>query len=97
MALGDSTVEGVGASSAAANYVGRLHARLRVVYPTAQVVNLGVGGATSADVLRRQLDRAIALRPRLITLSIGPNDITTRVPVAEYERNLDVILGRPPS
>ena len=94
VALGDSTVEGVGASSAAANYVGRLHARLRAVYPTARVVNLGVGGATSVDVLRRQLDRAIELRPHLVTLSIGPNDITTRVPVAKYERNLDVILGR---
>lgn len=94
VALGDSTVEGVGASSAAANYVGQLHERLRAVYPTADVVNLGVGGATSADVLRRQLERAIGLRPQLVTLSIGPNDITTRVPVAEYERNLDAILGR---
>jgi len=94
VALGDSTVEGVGATRADFNYVSRLHERLRTVYPTARVVNLGAGGATSADVLRRQLDRAIALRPHLVTLSIGPNDITTRVPVAAYERNLDSILGR---
>src|SRR5206468_3308361 len=94
VALGDSTVEGVGATSPDRNYVSRLHERLRAVYPTARVVNLGAGGATSADVLRRQLDRAIELRPHLVTLSIGPNDITTRVPVAAYERNLDTILGR---
>ena len=94
VALGDSTVEGVGATSPDVNYVSRLYERLRTVYPTARVVNLGAGGATSADVLRRQLDRAIALRPYLVTLSIGPNDITTRVPVAAYERNLDSILGR---
>ena len=94
VALGDSTVEGVGATRADFNYVNRLHGRLRAVYPEARVANLGVGGATSADVLRRQLARAIELRPHLITLSIGPNDITTRVPLTTYERNLDAILGR---
>jgi len=94
VALGDSTVEGIGATSPDRNYVSRLHERLRAVYPSARVVNLGAGGATSADVLLRQLDRAIGLRPHLVTLSIGPNDITTRVPVATYEKNLETILGR---
>ena len=94
VALGDSTVEGVGATSPERNYVSQLHERLRTVYPHARVANLGVGGATSADVLRRQLDRAIELRPNLVTLSIGPNDITTRVPVGAYEKNVDTILGR---
>jgi lysophospholipase L1-like esterase len=94
VALGDSTVEGVGATSPGRNFVSRLHERLRARYPNARVVNLGAGGATSADVLLRQLDRAIGLRPHLVTLSIGPNDITTRVPVATYEKNLETILGR---
>jgi acyl-CoA thioesterase I len=94
VALGDSTVEGVGATSRARNYVSRLHERLRAVYPAARVTNLGVGGATSADVRTRQLDRAIELRPDLVTLAIGPNDITTEVPLAAYEQNLEMILGR---
>ena len=94
VALGDSTVEGVGATSPSRNYVSRLHERLLAVYPKARVTNLGVGGATSADVLRRQLDRAVRLRPHLVTLSIGPNDITTGVAVETYEANLGVILGR---
>jgi len=94
VALGDSTVEGVGASRPEANYVSRLHARLRAVYPNARFVNLGVGGATSADVLTRQLDRAIARQPELVTLSVGPNDITGRVPLADYARNMQTILGR---
>jgi acyl-CoA thioesterase I len=93
-ALGDSTVEGVGATRPDRNYVSRLHERLRAVYPNARVSNLGVGGATSADVLRRQLDRAIEQRPQLVTLSIGPNDITTRVAARAYESNIDTILGR---
>jgi lysophospholipase L1-like esterase len=94
VALGDSTVEGIGASRPSANYVSRLHTRLRAVYPRAGVVNLGVGGATSADVVDSQLERAVLLRPQLVTLSIGPNDVTGRVPVQEYERNVDRIFRR---
>src|SRR5206468_12289310 len=63
VALGDSTVEGIGASRPELNYVSRLSARLREVYRHARVENLGVGGATSIDVLARQLDRAVALAP----------------------------------
>ena len=94
VALGDSTVEGVGASSPDATYVARLHARLRGVYPRAGVINLGVGGATSRDVVADQVERAILLRPQLVTLSVGPNDITEQVPVTEYEANVDTILRR---
>ena len=94
VALGDSTVEGIGASRSELNYVGRLYARLREVYRNTRVENLGVGGATSVDVLARQLDRAVALAPDLVTLSVGPNDITERVPLADYTRNIDAIFGR---
>ena len=94
VALGDSTVEGVGASRQENNYVSLLHARLRMIYHNARLQNLGVGGATSADVLARQLEPAIASRPDLVTLSVGPNDITERVPLAAYTRNMDAILAR---
>ena len=94
VALGDSTVEGIGASRPGAEYVARVHAKLRTIYPRAGVVNLGVGGATSQDVITDQLERAILLRPRLVTLSVGPNDITGRVPVAAYEHNVETIIGR---
>jgi len=94
VALGDSTVEGVGASRPESTYVSLLHARLRAIYPNARLVNLGVGGATSADVLARQLDRAVALQPELVTLSVGPNDITGQVVLGDYARNMRTILGR---
>lgn len=94
VALGDSTVQGIGASSPATNYVSRLHARLLERYPNARMVNLGVGGATSRDVVERQLEPAVALKPHLLTLSIGPNDITSRVTVKAYADNMDTILGR---
>ena len=94
VALGDSTVEGIGASSDARNYVAQIHTRLRAVYPRAAVINLGRGGATSADVLNDQLDRAILMKPNLVTLSVGPNDITGRVPVTDYEDNVATIFRR---
>jgi lysophospholipase L1-like esterase len=93
VALGDSTVEGVAASSARHTYVSRLHDRLREVYPAARAENLGVSGAVSADVLAKQLPRAVRLAPDLVTLSIGPNDITGGVGVEDYERRIDRILG----
>jgi acyl-CoA thioesterase-1 len=93
VALGDSTVEGQGASRADANYVSRLHARLRAVYPGARMMNLGYGGATSTDVLAAQVRRAVDAVPNLVTLSVGPNDITRGVAVERFERRVDEILG----
>jgi lysophospholipase L1-like esterase len=93
VALGDSTVEGQGASRRDATYVSRLYARLRSVYPAARMINLGIGGATSTDVLAAQVRRAVDAVPNLVTLSVGPNDITTGVPVARFERRIDEILG----
>ncbi len=92
VALGDSAVYGVGASSPDRNYVSLLAARLRSVYPQTQVANLGVPGATSADVAGQQLRQAVAAKPNLITLSVGPNDITQGKDAQAYERNLNTIL-----
>jgi lysophospholipase L1-like esterase len=92
VALGDSTVHGIGASDPANNYVSRLAERLRSVYPRARFVNLGVSGATAADVRVEQLQRAVALRPDLVTLSVGPNDITQKRAAQQYERDIEAIL-----
>jgi acyl-CoA thioesterase-1 len=93
VALGDSTVEGIGATSPDRNYVSGILARLRAVYPGARAMNLGVAGATSADVIADQLRRAVDLQPHLVTLSIGPNDLTGGVSVEQYEQNVETILG----
>ena len=92
VALGDSTVYGIGADGPERNYVSRFYERLRSLYPDALMLNLGVGGATAADVVEGQLGRAVAVRPDIVTLSIGPNDITGGRAVAEYERDLQTIF-----
>jgi lysophospholipase L1-like esterase len=88
VALGDSTVEGIGATSSATSYVGQIDSRLRERYGYVELTNLGVGGATSADVIRDQLPRAIELQPQLVTLSVGPNDITQGMSFETYAQNM---------
>jgi acyl-CoA thioesterase I len=92
VALGDSTVYGVGATSPDKSYVGQLYQRLRSVYPGAGLVNLGQGGATAADVRTAQLTRALALRPQVVTVSVGPNDITQSRSPQQYAEDIEVIL-----
>jgi lysophospholipase L1-like esterase len=92
VALGDSTVQGVGASDPTNNYVSRLGERLRSVYPRTHLVNLGASGATAADVRDGQLQRAVALRPDLVTLSVGPNDITRKRTAQQFEQDIETIL-----
>jgi acyl-CoA thioesterase I len=61
------------------------------------VANLGVDGFTSGDVIDVELPRLRALRPELLTLLIGVNDVVQRVPEAVYRGNvadiLDVLVG----
>jgi lysophospholipase L1-like esterase len=72
--------------------VGQIARRLRDDYPQARVFNLGVSGATSADVLREQVRPAIVTQPDLVTLSVGPNDITGGRDADQYEISISAIL-----
>jgi lysophospholipase L1-like esterase len=77
VALGDSTAQGIGASTPDHGYVGQLLVQLvaRQGRPW-RVVNLSVTGARLADVVRDQLPRfAEAGAPDLVTCAAGVNDI----------------------
>src|SRR5690242_6115628 len=91
VALGDSTGAGVGAAHG--GYVARLHQRMLGARPHAQLVNLCVSGATTAGVLRGQLDNGVAKNPQLVTLGIGINDISHGVPLEQFAQNYDRILS----
>lgn len=90
VALGDSTGAGVGAVDG--GYVARLHKRLLEHRPESQLFNLCISGATTVDVLRRQLDQGVAKKPDLVTLGIGINDIGHNLTVEEFAKNYDEIL-----
>jgi lysophospholipase L1-like esterase len=93
VALGDSTVFGVGASNPQSTYVARLFTRLQGLYPRAQLSNLGVPGATAAELARSQLAVAVALHPSLVTLSVGPNDITGGKSAEQFAASLEQVFG----
>ena len=57
----------------------------------ATVYNLGISGATSAQVLRDELPRALELKPEWAVVMAGTNDRINSyalVPASEYEANL---------
>jgi lysophospholipase L1-like esterase len=68
----------------------------RALGPDTRYENLAWVGATSEDVERIQLDRAVALRPDLVTLVCGANDVleSTRPDPRDYERRLARMFDR---
>ncbi len=74
LVLGDSTAAGQGAkyehgiAIRTADYLANSH--------TVTMINLGVSGATVVDVVRQQLPEALGLRPDIVLLSVGSNDVT---------------------
>jgi lysophospholipase L1-like esterase len=94
VALGDSFTAGR-ESIEAERWADRLAAGLRAVNPDLVYRNLAVDGASSADVLE-QLPAALALRPDLVTVICGANDVllSSRPNIAGYERRFAEILEK---
>jgi phosphatidylinositol alpha 1,6-mannosyltransferase len=92
-ALGDSFTAGR-ESVIGERWADRIAAGLREVNPELIYENLAVDGADSAGVLA-QVPVATALRPDLVTVICGANDVllTVRPDVAGYERRFSQILG----
>ncbi|HTK46201.1 MAG TPA: SGNH/GDSL hydrolase family protein [Patescibacteria group bacterium] len=88
VALGDSYTIGTSVS-VAERWPNQLAARLEGIE---LVANLGVNGFTSGDVIDVELPQLPALRPELVSLLIGVNDVVQRVPEAAYRGNLGDIL-----
>jgi len=91
VALGDSTGYGIGAREG--GYVKRLFDRIDARRPTSTLLNLCVSGATTDDVVRGQLDRAVQLNPDLVTVGIGINDIGHGLTLEQFSKNYETILS----
>jgi acyl-CoA thioesterase I len=76
VALGDSVAQGVGASRVDRGYVALLAERMRTATGRpVLVVNLSRSGATIRDVVDAQLPLLARLRPDVVTLDVGGNDV----------------------
>jgi acyl-CoA thioesterase I len=91
VALGDSTGAGVGAREG--GYPARLFKRIEERRPGSTFSNLCVSGATTADLLRDQLERGVALNPDLVTVGIGINDIGHGLTLEQFSKNYEEILS----
>jgi lysophospholipase L1-like esterase len=101
VALGDSYTIGTSVPKAE-RFPDQLVAALTATERSLDLVaNLGVNGYTSADLIRDELPALDGLRPDLVTVLIGVNDVVRRVPPATYEANvatiLDTLLRRLPA
>ena len=101
VALGDSYTIGTSVTPAE-RWPDQLVRALGTAGPALDLVaNLGVDGYTSGDLIRDELPRLEELRPELVSLLIGVNDVVQRVPPPAYEANvvtiLDALLGRLPA
>lgn len=91
VAVGDSTGAGVGAREG--GYVARLSKRIEERRPGSKLVNLCVSGATTQDLIRDQLERAVASDPDLVTIGIGINDIGHGLTLDQFAKNYEEILS----
>jgi len=93
VALGDSYTIGTALDDPAERFPDQLVAALVGTSPRLELVaNLGVNGYTSADLIRDELPALGSLRPDVVTLLIGVNDVVQGVPNAAYAANLRTIL-----
>ncbi|RDH76508.1 SGNH/GDSL hydrolase family protein [Mycolicibacterium moriokaense] len=79
VALGDSQTEGLWDGDDSTGIVGfadRLATMLDALRPGLQYANLAIRGRRIRDVLDDQLPAAMAMRPDLISVCVGMNDIT---------------------
>ena len=91
VALGDSTGAGVGAKEG--GYVARLFKKIEERRPGSTLSNVCVSGATTADLVRDQLQKGVALNPDLVTVGIGINDIGHGLTLEQFSKNYEEILS----
>ncbi len=96
VAVGDSLTEGVGDPrwGGLHGWIYYLTSDSDAAAPLTLVANLARSGATVARLRRRQLDRAAASAPDIITCAIGVNDVLSRrFNPAAFEQDYDHVLG----
>jgi lysophospholipase L1-like esterase len=102
--LGDSITQG---GARPGGYVWQINEYLQVLYPRRkiEVVNAGISGHKSNDMLGRFQRDVLDKKPDLVTISVGINDVwhgftpehpagygPRRVPLDQYRKNVEAML-----
>jgi acyl-CoA thioesterase I len=89
LALGDSYTIGTGASSKAHNYPSILTARLTTATGTkVGLTNPAVNGFTTQDLIVNELGYLARLKPQLVSVLIGVNDLVQGRTPDQYRKSL---------
>lgn len=88
VALGDSYTIGTSVAEAE-RFPNQLAARIAGLE---LVANPAVNGYTSRDLIEEELPALEAMRPELVTLLVGVNDVVQGVPERQYAANVTLIL-----
>ena len=88
LALGDSYTIGTGASDESHSWPAIIAGKLN-----AQLTNPAVNGYTTLDLIRHELPLLEELKPDLVTILIGVNDLVQGRTPDEYRRSLITIYG----
>jgi acyl-CoA thioesterase I len=92
LALGDSYTIGTGLEDEGQNFPSLLAKRLtKETGVEVDLINLGVNGFTTADLIREELPVARASSPEAVSVLIGANDIVQGADEESYRRRLQQI------
>ena len=86
VAIGSSSTAGAGASSPAAAYPSRLAVELTKLFPghDITVLNRGVNGEETSDMMARFATGVIAEHPQLVLWQVGTNSVLRDHPLGEH-------------
>jgi acyl-CoA thioesterase I len=86
VAIGSSSTAGAGASSPAASYPSRLAVELRNLFPgrDVRVLNRGVNGEETPDMMARFASGVIAAHPQLVLWQLGTNSVLRDQPLRPH-------------
>ncbi|MEK7595353.1 MAG: SGNH/GDSL hydrolase family protein [Patescibacteria group bacterium] len=94
VALGDSLTAGVGSSDFTKTFPYLFASKLSQNNAVVKLLNLGLPGGTTTDVLKDQLPQAISENPEYITLLIGINDLHNKQTLSTFKQNYYYILSQ---
>lgn len=102
--LGDSITQ---AGEAPGGYVWLLRRYLTMLYPNMEVINAGISGHKSTDMLERFQRDVLDKKPDMVTISVGVNDVwhgfydnhpmgdgPRGIPLPDYRKNVEEMVSR---
>jgi acyl-CoA thioesterase-1 len=95
LALGDSYTIGTGASDGSHNFPSILSGQLtKATGARVELTNPAVNGFTTLDLIAKELALVDQIKPDLVTVLIGVNDLVQNRSVDEYKASLTTIYDR---